>query len=385
MPYFYEKYKLIEKKIFNNNKFKLRKKQISELKKDFKFSNILISGACGSIGYILSKKILNFNFKKIYLLDKNENDLTELNRQFNSYFSKDKIKKITYVCSDLTQFDISKFLKINKISHYLNLAAIKHVRSEEEINSIKYMFKTNSDLFLPSKKNKYIKKIFSVSTDKSVNPTSILGVSKLLMEKKLLNFKLLNKDVFVSSARFANVSFSNGSILKHAADKLDQKEYFGIPKNIKRFFITHEESCNLCLHALLSKNDNKIIIPSEKALGKQFLISDIVKQIAKYKEINVKFLDVSRIKKYRNNVVYLTKSNFSGQKILEELLYKHEIILKNDCNEIMSINFQDNIPINRILKKIYSLNSIMAIKDYLEKEIKFYKKNNNFKRLTLSI
>ena len=83
------------------------------------------------------------------------------------------------------------------------------------------MFKTNSINFIP-KKLSNLKKIFSISTDKTVNPSSILGVSKYLMEVNLSKYK--NKNIFVSSVRFANVAFSNGSILKYVVDRLIQKK-----------------------------------------------------------------------------------------------------------------------------------------------------------------
>ena len=98
------------------------------------------------------------------------------------------------------------------------------------------MLMTNSKNFLPKKKKyKNLKKIFSISTDKAVHPSSILGVSKKIMEEKLYEIKRRNTKLFVSSARFANVSFSNGSILKLIVDNLRLKKDFGIPLNINRF------------------------------------------------------------------------------------------------------------------------------------------------------
>ena len=121
--------------------------------------------------------------------------LTELNRDLLllKNFKKSKSK---FVCSDLNSIDITDILLKEKVEFYLNFAAIKHVRSEENIQSIKYMFKTNSINFIP-KQLINLKKIFSISTDKSVNPSSILGVSKDLMEMNLSKFK---KIIFLSLA-----------------------------------------------------------------------------------------------------------------------------------------------------------------------------------------
>ena len=204
------------------NRFEISKKDLNELKKSFQNKIILISGAAGSIGSQFSKDIFKYNFKikKIIFLDKDENMLTELNRELLLLKNFRKVNK-EFICSDLNSMDINDILLKDKVQFYLNFAAIKHVRSEENIQSIKYMFKTNSIKFMP-KKLKNLKKIFSISTDKTVNPSSILGVSKYLMEMNLSKYK--NKDIFVSSVRFANVAFSNGSILKYVVDRLIQKK-----------------------------------------------------------------------------------------------------------------------------------------------------------------
>ena len=140
----------LEKKIISKkNRFPLFKKDLIEIKKDFRKKNILIIGAAGSIGSQFVKDIIKFdiNFKRIFLLDKNENQLTELNREL-LLSKKIKINKIEFICSDLTSLDVDSFLVLNKITHYLNFAAVKHVRSEENLESIKYMIKTNFIVFI---------------------------------------------------------------------------------------------------------------------------------------------------------------------------------------------------------------------------------------------
>ncbi|MDC6465578.1 polysaccharide biosynthesis protein, partial [Pelagibacteraceae bacterium] len=274
------KYSFFEEKVISKkNRFKLLNQDIIELKKNFFKSNILITGAAGSIGSQFCQDILKFNFKSIFLMDKNENQLTELNRDLILVCDKKKINKIRFICSDLTIFNIDNFLKENKITHYLNFAAIKHVRSEEELTSIKYMFLTNSISFLPSK-SYYLKKIFSISTDKIVNPTSVLGISKYLMEANLKQFKKKN-NIFVSSVRFGNVSFSNGSVLKYVVDRIKAKKPFGVPKKLRRFFITHKEASSLCFKSLLNRNNGYVVLPDYKALKRDYLITEVVNKILK--------------------------------------------------------------------------------------------------------
>jgi FlaA1/EpsC-like NDP-sugar epimerase len=196
-------------------------------------------------------------------MDKDENQLTELNREL-LLKNKKKIKKFEFICNDLNLMDLKKFMIENKINHYLNFAAIKHVRSEENLISAKYMLQTNSFNFVPKnfEKIKSLKSIYSISSDKAVNPSSLLGVSKRIMELNLMKIKKKKSSLFVSTTRFANVSFSNGSILKLIVDRLSFKKKFGIPLNISRYFITHKEAVSLCLKSLLNISDGGIIIPN---------------------------------------------------------------------------------------------------------------------------
>ena len=203
--------KSIEYKLFNSNRFSLRSKENSEIKKDLKNAKILILGAAGSIGSEFTKRILKYKFNKLTLIDKDENSLVDLNRDINLFYPNIK-KKVNYNVLDITSSNIDSIIQHKKITHYFNFAALKHVRSEENFESINYIFRTNSFDFLPTKKFK-LKKLFSISTDKSCYPESILGISKKIMEENLALFKLKNKDVHVSSTRFANVAFSKGSIL----------------------------------------------------------------------------------------------------------------------------------------------------------------------------
>ena len=127
-------YQLLEKKLISKkNRFKLSKIDLFEIKNDFKNKNILIAGAAGSIGSQFIKDLIELNIqpKKIFLLDKDENLITELNREIVLICKKKLLNRINIVCSDLTSLNLDNFLFINKITHYLNFAAIKHVRSEE--------------------------------------------------------------------------------------------------------------------------------------------------------------------------------------------------------------------------------------------------------------
>ena len=369
----------LEKKIISQkNRFKLDKEENRKIKKLFANKTVLIIGASGSIGSKFSLDLINHKFKKLYLLDKNENELTSLNR---SIIKKGINKKIEFICTDINTFSINNFLIKNKINIYLNFAAIKHVRSQENINSVKYMFATNYDNFFHMNyKSSHLKKIFCISTDKAAEPSNLMGISKLMMEQKLKSIHKKYKDISVSSARFANVSFSKGSILEHALESINKKDLFGIPANIKRYFITHDEAVSICFQALLKKNDNSIIIPSKKILGEQIYIKKIITKILEiYK---YKFLFVRKLTKNMNKNSYnilLSNKKISGQKSEEILFSNYEKkYLKPVNSTINKLMLKNLININTSnYKKLKRLNKINEIHKFISKLIKGYSYKKN--------
>lgn len=367
-------YNYFEKKIISNkNRFSLNKNQLMEIKDDLLNSTVLVIGAAGSIGSEFIKNLRLFNFKKIFLIDKDENQLTELNRELISIFKK-KIKKFTFICSDINLFNLEKFIFENKISHYFNFAAVKHVRSEENMESIKYMIKTNCQNFLPKnlrKKNK-LKRIFSISSDKAVKPSSILGLSKKIMELCLGNFKNKYKHIAISSARFANVSFSNGSILKLILDKILLGKNFGIPLNINRFFITHSEAVSLCLKSLLKECDNCIVIPNNKILIRSYPIFNLCMKIIKILRLKYKLINKKSIKLVNSSRIYLINNTFVGQKTHEEFHTEKEKIspLYND-QSVFKLQLHKDFNIVRKFK-VEKIGNIDASRIYFKKRFKDY-------------
>lgn len=365
----------LQKKIISaQNRFIIKNYHTKELRNLFLKKNILVTGASGSIGSEFSLSLLKFRFKKLFLLDKNENDLTLLNRKIVKERS---TKNIDFICVDINAINLNDFLIENKINLYLNFAAIKHVRSEENLYSIKYMFSTNYESFYNINcKTKYLKKIFSISTDKAADPSSLMGISKLMMEHKLKNI-IKNTSISVCSARFANVSFSRGSILDYALECIKKKVSFGIPSNIKRYFITHDEAVSICYHALLKKNNNSIVIPNKYVLGKQISIKDIITKILKinnYKFIYKKFSN-KRYKNNKNYHIYLTDNNIVGQKMFEKFSsdYENSFIIKSDLVlDKLSLKNLEFVNLD-IYNKLKLLKSIKRFKYLLQTSILGYK------------
>jgi FlaA1/EpsC-like NDP-sugar epimerase len=366
---------ILEKNIISkNNRYQLNNKENKEIRKIVQNKKILIVGACGSIGSLFTKKIFSLNFKEIYFLDKNENALVELNREL-VFLNKKKIKKTNFVCVDITSFNLDKFLFNNKIDHYYNFAAIKHVRSEESLESLKYMLKTNAVNFCPNKKN-HLKLFFSISSDKAVLPQSFLGISKYFMEKKLSNFAKKHKSVFVSTVRFANVSFSEGSYLKYAKERIEKKISFGLPLNIRRYFITHDEAISLCFKSVLKKNKNKVLMPSDKIMNKEYKLSFLIKKLLYFYGYKIKFTKkVLPISKTLFPVV-TSSQNLEGQKNYEEFYDKSlDKIAYDEDKSTMKINLSNNIKVNEIIQNLLKQKSKEKIIKLVQKKIVSFKTN----------
>lgn len=346
---------LLEKKFISpKDRFAITPAEFKELKKNFFKANILIVGAAGSIGGVFVENLKRYDFTSLHLIDKDENRLTELSRNINISFNKKKINKINYYCSDLCGLNINKEILNKKITHYLNFAAVKHVRSEENLLSVKYMVKTNSINFLKKDtlKKSNLKKVFSISTDKSANPSSILGVTKKLMEQKLFSFKKNNHKIFVSSVRFANVSFSNGSILKYIIDRINKKIIFGIPININRYFITHSEASSLCFKSLLKNNDGCVLMPSYKVLGNLMNIKKLCEQLLNFKGYAANYTTKNMQLKGKKFPVVLNKKLNHGQKTFEVLHEKKEIVFTDRKNKNL---YKVKLPKSKHFSKIINI------------------------------
>ena len=374
------KYLHLEEKIISRkNRFSLNISQKKELKKIFINQNVLVFGAAGSIGSSFVLSILKYKIKNLYLVDKNENELVELNRNIVS----ENLKiNINYICNDINEFKLNKFLNDKKINLYLNFAAIKHVRSEENIYTLKYLFDTNCNNCFNFNYSKFLKKVFFISTDKACEPSSIMGASKKIMEQRLFIKKQSTKNIFFSSVRFANVSFSNGSVLKMIDDKIKLNKNFGIPLNIKRYFITHKEAVSLCLKSLTKNADGMIVIPNGNILGRQLSIKELlIKILNNYKIKNKSYNNYILTKKFK---IKLLKDKITGQKNEETLYVDSELkYIKNIDKNTLMLNPKTSKTLADIPKELNFNKKIINIKKQLSKhfsKINFKEKSVNISK-----
>jgi FlaA1/EpsC-like NDP-sugar epimerase len=224
-------------------------------------STFLILGGAGSIGQAVVKEIFKRGPKKIHVVDINENNLTELVRDIRSSFGYIEGDFKTFAL-DIGSKEYDAFIKSDgKYDYVLNLSALKHVRSEEDPFTLMRMIDVNifnTDKTIGQSIDNGAKKYFCVSTDKATNPVNMMGASKRIMEMFLMRRSL---DIKISTARFANVAFSDGSLLHGFNQRIEKRQPIAAPSDIKRYFVTPQESGELCLMSCIFGENRDIFFP----------------------------------------------------------------------------------------------------------------------------
>ena len=311
--------------------------------------NILVIGGAGTIGSNYIKQILKFKPSKITVVDINENGLTELTRDLRSSNLLDyNPEYITYPVNLLSDtFD--KIFNSDRWQVVANFSAHKHVRSEKDKISIEALIKNNVygaikllNLCEINTPNFF----FSVSTDKAANPVNIMGASKSIMEKLILS----KKDQFrVSTARFANVAFSNGSLLDGFIYRLNKKQPLSCPEDIKRFFVTPEQSGQICMLATFLGETGNIFFPKLdfhkdqiyfKQIALDFLRENGFQPELVQSEKDAKEFDFEL--KSTKYPIYFFKTDTSGEKTYEEFFTEYE---DYDINKYDSLGFINTLDI----------------------------------------
>ncbi|MBL7004341.1 MAG: polysaccharide biosynthesis protein, partial [Gammaproteobacteria bacterium] len=194
-------------------------------------STFLVVGGAGSIGQAVVKEIFKRNPKKLHVVDISENNLTELVRDVRSSFGYIKGDFKTFAL-DIGSIEYDAFIKSDgRYDYVLNLSALKHVRSEEDPFTLMRMIYVNifnTDKTIKQSIENGAKKYFCVSTDKAANPINMMGASKRIMEMFLMRRSM---DINISTARFANVAFSDGSLLHGFNQRIEKRQPIAAPSD----------------------------------------------------------------------------------------------------------------------------------------------------------
>jgi FlaA1/EpsC-like NDP-sugar epimerase len=224
-------------------------------------SSFLVIGAAGSIGQAVTKEIFKRGPQKLHAVDISENNMVELVRDIRSSFGYIEGDFQTFAL-DIGSIEYDAFIEADGTYDYvLNLSALKHVRSEKDAFTLMRMIDVNifnTEKTLLQSVAKGTKKYFCVSTDKAANPVNMMGASKRIMEMFLMR---RSADITISTARFANVAFSDGSLLHGFNQRIQKRQPIVAPKDIKRYFVTPQESGELCLMSCVFGENRDIFFP----------------------------------------------------------------------------------------------------------------------------
>ncbi|TCK84889.1 UDP-N-acetylglucosamine 4,6-dehydratase [Albibacterium bauzanense] len=232
-----------------------------DLKNKISNSRFLVIGGAGSIGQAVTKEIFKRKPKKLHIVDISENNMVELVRDIRSSFGYIDGDFQTFAL-DVGSIEYDAFIEADgRYDYVLNLSALKHVRSEKDPFTLMRMIKVNifnTDKTIQQSIDKGVKKYFCVSTDKAANPVNMMGASKRIMEMFLMR---KSKDIAISTARFANVAFSDGSLLHGFNQRIQKRQPIVAPNDIKRYFVVPKESGELCLMSCILGENRDVFFP----------------------------------------------------------------------------------------------------------------------------
>ena len=341
-----------------------------ELNKIVAVSRFLILGGAGSIGQAVTKEIFKRNPKKLHVVDISENNLVELVRDIRSSYG--------YINGDFRTFALDIGSDIydtfwqndGQYDYVLNLSALKHVRSEKDPFTLMRMIDTNifnTDKTLLQAAENNVKKYFCVSTDKAANPVNMMGASKRIMEM-FVNRR--SENINVSMARFANVAFSDGSLLHGFDQRLKKRQPIVAPDDVRRYFVIPKEAGELCLMSCIYGENRDIFFPKLSAELNLITFSEIAVKYLKEKGLEPVLCSSEQEARDKIHELDLskqwpclfTKSDTTGEKDFEEFFTENEVldmdrfhnigIIKNDVS-------YDNEKLNHFENAIHTMRERM--------------------------
>lgn len=355
-----EKFILERDKPFFEIDFKLFTKKIEDT---IVASSFLVIGGAGSIGQSVVKEIFIRKPKKLVVIDIDENGLVELVRDIRSSIGYiEGIFEIYVIDIGSIEFDLF-VKKSGSFDYVLNLSAMKHVRNEKDPFTLMRMVKTNiinTRNSIKQAKTLGAKKYFCVSSDKASSPANLMGATKRIMEHVLWSE---SNNISISSARFANVLFSNGSLTFGFNKRIEKKQPIVIPNNIKRYFISTQEAGLLCLFSTIIGEDKETFFPKKSP---KFVLEN-------FKQILEKYLNKKGLKPIYYNTelearqhifenkhtgfwpCFISETNTAGEKSYEEFYTSIDTINENSfktIGKIITSTFNNKVMLDKFLNLI---------------------------------
>lgn len=341
--------------------------------------SILVIGGAGSIGSSFIKAILPYKPAELVVVDTNENALTELTRFLRSSYKFSPIMPQKYVSYPM---DYSSVTFRRMFIHHVrsnglrgfdivgNFSAHKHVRSEKDIYSVEALIRNNVinaknllDLLEMNPPECY----FCVSTDKAANPVNIMGASKRVMEDLIFSY---SSSFSVKTARFANVAFSNGSLPAGFIDRIIKHQPLSAPMDVKRYFVSPEESGQICMLSAMLGDNRAIYFPKlEEAQMTTFdkIAEDLLHVMGFgvfYCSSEDEAIELSeKWNEKQAYPVYFSKSDTSGEKAFEEFYVDGESVDMNTYSSLGVIKDKTIPDRGRVLELINNLDALFEQED----------------------
>ncbi|MCO6462374.1 MAG: polysaccharide biosynthesis protein [Saprospiraceae bacterium] len=333
--------------------------------------NFLVIGGAGTIGSNYIKSILRFQPKSLVVVDQSENGLTELTRDLRSSVNLNIPESYITYPFDFGGKIFERLLKRERFDVIACFAAHKHVRSEKDHLAIEAMIRNN--IFNTMKLLENVKEnppahFFSVSTDKAANPVNVMGATKKVMEHVLMAY---TKEIKISTARFANVAFSNGSLLYGFIERMLKRQPLSSPSDVKRYFVSPQESGELCMLASLLGESGDIFFPhlEENSMMKFSTIAERFLEELGYRcdycqtEEEAKQKAATWTSDSDTYPVYFFESDTSGEKMYEEFYTESDIVNNDRFKSLGIIKNAPRLPQSKIH------NIIDRFEELFEKEI----------------
>lgn len=309
-------------------------------------SRFLVIGGAGTIGSAICREIFDRDPKLLHVVDISENNMVELVRDIRSSVGYGTGEFATYAL-DCGSDIFSAFIEEQKkrfggYDYIFNTSALKHVRSEKDPYTLMRMIDTNiynTESTLDMAEAMGTKKYFCVSTDKAANPVNMMGASKRIMEMYLNRH---SESVNISTARFANVAFSDGSLLYGFNRRMEKNQPIAAPNDVRRYFVTPKEAGELCLMSCLFGENRDIFFPKLEHDLNLITFSDIAIKYLRnlgYEPVECETEEearksVDKLKKDHKYPVYFFTSDTTGEKDYEEFYTDNETIDMNRFDAI---------------------------------------------------
>lgn len=339
-----------------------------ELNEIVSSSRFLVIGGAGSIGQAVTKEIFKRNPEKLHVVDISENNMVELVRDIRSSFGYISGDFQTFAL-DIGSIEYDAFWNTDGGYDYvLNLSALKHVRSEKDPFTLMRMIDVNifnTDKTIQQSIEKGVKKYFCVSTDKAANPANMMGASKRIMEMFLMQ---RSEQINISTARFANVAFSDGSLLHGFNQRIQKRQPIVAPSDVKRYFVIPKESGELCLMSAIFGENRDIFFPKLSESLHMITFSEIAERYLNKlgyepwlceNEEEARVLVETLPQKGKWPCLFMP-SDTTGEKDFEEFFTDSE---KLDLDKFINLGIIKNDPYFDMEKTAHFTNTIQSMKN----------------------